>query len=255
MTAQEKPVLHGKPRSMLALLPGMACDGSVWSPQVASLKDVCDCQIPDYGSARSFEGMASNALLSLPGHFYLAGHSMGARVALEIVRIAPDRVKGLCLISSEARPRDSGEAGAQETRGREALLEIARAQGMQAMGEALLPRLLGTKDDSQKEIRTKILEMIARQNVDRFSCQIAAGDSRSDSRETARHIQCRTLVISGEEDALKPISGAKELASLIPDCDVAWIPGCGHMPMLEKPELVSSLMRAWLVIEESRLGK
>lgn len=250
MSPRKTMEFYGKPGGFLVLLPGMACDGSVWSPQTESLQDVCDCCVPDYGAARSFEAMARNALRSLPERFYLAGHSMGGRVALEMIRMAPERVKALCLVSTEARARDAGEAGAQETRGRHALLEIARRDGMEAMAEALLPKLLGSKVQGNENVRGKILTMIAKQALERVECQIAAGESRPDSRESARQIRCRTLVIGGEEDALKPASGTRELASLIPDSELTLIPQCGHMPTLENPELVSSLMRKWLVIDD-----
>ena len=48
--------------------------------------------------------MAAGVLAAAPERFALAGHSLGAIVALEIVRQAPQRVTRLALLNASARP-------------------------------------------------------------------------------------------------------------------------------------------------------
>ena len=64
----------------------------------------------------------------------LAGHSMGGRVALEVMRLAPERVERLALLDTGVHPLAQGEAGAKEKAGRMALLSHAQRAGMRAMG-------------------------------------------------------------------------------------------------------------------------
>jgi pimeloyl-ACP methyl ester carboxylesterase len=53
-----------------------------------------DCAIPDYRDLHTITAMAESALaVAPPRPLLVAGHSMGGRVALEIARLAPSRVK------------------------------------------------------------------------------------------------------------------------------------------------------------------
>ena len=58
---------------------------------------------------------------------------MGGRVALEIVRRAPERVLRLALLDTGFRARPAGAAGEDEKARRLALLALAREEGMRAM--------------------------------------------------------------------------------------------------------------------------
>jgi pimeloyl-ACP methyl ester carboxylesterase len=37
------------------------------------------------------------------------------------------------------------------------------------------------------------------------------------------------------------------MAALIPQAELLVLPGCGHVPPLERPGMVSAAMRVWLV--------
>ena len=49
-----------------------------------------------------------------------------------------------------------------------------------------------------------------------------------------RALRCPTLVIHGELDVM-PVSVAQQLAALLPNAEIAVLPGCGHMPFWEAP--------------------
>ena len=74
---------------MLLFLPGLICDARVFAPQLAAFAEAR--AVDGYGPADSLEGMARVALEQAPESFDLLGHSMGARVALEVFRLAPNR--------------------------------------------------------------------------------------------------------------------------------------------------------------------
>ncbi|MBD2107175.1 MULTISPECIES: alpha/beta hydrolase [unclassified Nodosilinea] len=49
-------------------------------------------------------------------------------------------------------------------------------------------------------------------------------------------IACPTLVIWGEQDKILGIKDARRFERAIAGCKLVWIPNCGHVPHLEKPQ-------------------
>src|SRR5580658_4463172 len=122
----------------LVFVPGLLCDKAVWKPQMKALKSVANIQVADHGELDSLTAMAEAILAKAPAKFAVVGHSMGGRVALEVVRRAASRVTGLALLDTGYTPLPAGEAGAKEAAGRHALLHLARSAGMRAVGERWL---------------------------------------------------------------------------------------------------------------------
>jgi pimeloyl-ACP methyl ester carboxylesterase len=49
-----------------------------------------------------------------------------------------------------------------------------------------------------------------------------------------------TLVIWGENDKLFPVAYAARWGECVPDCTIEIVPGCGHVPAIEKPEFTAT---------------
>ena len=65
-----------------------------------------------------------------------------------------------------------------------------------------------------------------------------------DIRAEVRHINVPTLVLSGEHDQVHPAVGVREeVLSFISGAQLQVLPGTGHLPMLEAPELVAQSIR------------
>ena len=126
----------------LLLLPGLVCDRAIWAPLLPALAPHAQCSVADYGRLDSLAAMAAHVLATAPPRFALAGHSMGGRVALEVMRAAPQRVERLALLDTGYQSRMPGLPGAAETAQRYGLLDIARREGMRAMGEKWLTGML-----------------------------------------------------------------------------------------------------------------
>jgi pimeloyl-ACP methyl ester carboxylesterase len=60
-------------------------------------------------------------------------------------------------------------------------------------------------------------------------------------------IHCPTLVMVGEQDALKPPSYSRIIADRIPESDLVMIPEAGHAVILEKPSEVNASLLEFLV--------
>lgn len=230
----------------LMLLPGLNCDAAVWAPQVAALKDQARCVIPAWSLRDSLTTMAEQVLAEAPTErFSVAGHSMGGRVALEVFRLAPQRVERLALLSTGTHPLAVGEAGEKERAGRMLLLEIARAQGMRAMGQQWA-RGMVHRDRLDTPLFEHVLDMLARGSAEQYAAQIKALLNRPDAGPLLPTIACPTLVLTGREDAWSGPAQHEAMAAAIPNATLAIIEHCGHMCTLEQPQAVNEALAAWL---------
>lgn len=230
----------------LILLPGMVCDRASWEPVIGKLVRFADIQVADYGDQDSLAGMAESVLASAPECFSLAGHSMGGRVALEICRLAPERVQRLCLIATEHTPKPEGDAGIAETNARLGMLELAKSQGMHAMAEMWSPNLLAEANRKNPALLEEMTRMISRQSAAQLASHIRAGENRPDSTGVLEQLACPVLLIAGAEDALRPASVMARMQALIANSQFKTISDCGHMPMMEQPDSVGELLCKWL---------
>jgi pimeloyl-ACP methyl ester carboxylesterase len=232
----------------LVLLPGLMCDAAVWAPQIQSLSDLVDCAVVDYGLCDSITAMAQLVLDSTAlARFALAGHSMGGRVALEVMRLAPERVERLALLDTGTHPLADGEAGVKERAGRMALVQIAHDKGMRVMGQQWLPGMMHP-DVIGSALFESVLEMLERSSPAQFSAQINALLTRPDAASGLGAITCPTLVLTGEQDVWSPPAQHAAMAQVITGAQLCVVPHCGHMSTLEQPEAVASAMRQWLLL-------
>jgi pimeloyl-ACP methyl ester carboxylesterase len=230
----------------LLLLPGLLCDADVWEPAIAELGARVVCRVPDYRNATSIGAMAERVLRDAPTRFALAGHSMGGRVALEIVRRAQERVARLALLDTGCQPRAIGAAGEEETRQRQRLVDLAREQGLRAMGEEWLLGMVHPDRLTDRALMDRMLAMIERQRFEDYQGQIRALLERPDATPVLGRIGCPTLIACGRQDAWSPPARHEQMAALIPGCRLDFFERCGHMAPLERPDAVAASLRRWL---------
>ena len=230
----------------LLLLPGLMCDAAVWAPQVPVLSGHARCVVPDWGPLDSLTAMAEHVLATAPTPtFALAGHSMGGRVALEVMRLAPARVQRLALLDTGTQPLPAGEAGEKERAGRLALLALAHTEGMRTMGRQWLrgmvhPDVLGTA------LFESVLDMLERSSPAQFAAQINALLTRPDAATVLPTITCPTSVLCGREDYWSPPEQHAQIADGITGATLHVIEHCGHMPTVEQPAELNRALVAWL---------
>ena len=231
----------------LILVPGLMCDHTSWAPILPALSDRVDCQVVSHGEADSLTQMAQQILDTAPAQFHLAGHSMGGRVALEVVRLAPERVLRLALLGTGYRAKEAGEAGEKEVQGRQALLDVAQNQGVRAMAQVWVQNMVAPARLTDAAFIEAIVQMFERKSVDIFQRQIKALLTRPDATEVLRQVRVPTLVMAGEFDAWASPQQHQAIADLIPTPPpMQTVVGSGHMMMMEKPDAVAALFLDWL---------
>lgn len=233
-------------KTSLILVPGLLCDEAVWTHQSDALSALADVQIATNGSRDSLVTMAEAIIAQAPTRFALAGHSMGGRVALEVVRRAPERVTALALLDTGYQPLAPGEAGEREVAARLALVEKARRRGMRAMGWEWLQGMVYPSRLSDAILVNAILDMIERRSPDLYAAQTRALIGRPDATGVLAKIRCPTLVLCGQEDLWSPPERHETLSNLIRGSSLTVVPYCGHMSTMEQPAAVSQALRDWL---------
>jgi pimeloyl-ACP methyl ester carboxylesterase len=230
----------------LLLLPGLLCDEAAWAPVIPHLRGVADCRVAAYGDADRLVDMAHRVLAIAPASFAIAGHSMGARVAMEVCRLAPDRVTALALLDTGYQALPAGAAGDQERARRMALVALARTEGMRAMGREWLRPMVHPARQADAALVEAILAMVARRTPEHFAGQIRALLERPDLSQALRSVRVPTLVACGRDDAWSPVAQHEAIAALVPGSRLAVFDDCGHMAPMERPDAVARALLDWL---------
>ncbi|MEQ1516519.1 MAG: alpha/beta hydrolase [Usitatibacteraceae bacterium] len=224
----------------LLFLPGLITDARLFQSQVEDLADIAQSTVADLTVADTIAELAADVLAHAPQTFALAGLSMGGYVALEIMRQAPERVLGLALLDTSARP-DTPES----TANRHKAMELAKTN-FQVVIDNLIPKLVHPVRMTYNSIVDTIYAMAHRVGEEAFMRQQRAIIGRIDSRPHLPKIACPTLVLCGRDDLLTPVEVHEEMAAAIPDAKLVIIEQCAHLSTMGEPKLVSEAMRVWL---------
>ena len=228
---------------MLLFLPGLICDARVFAAQLAAFPG--SRAVDGYGMADSLADMARKALAFADREgaerFDLFGHSMGGRVALELFRLAPQRVRRLALSNTGVH-----SLGASEPEKRHALRAIGHERGYEALVDTWLPPMVAEANRARPELYGPMRQMSLDAGQAVFDAQIAALLGRAEQESLLPQITCPTLVMTGELDTWSPPARHEGIAAAIPDTNLVIVTGAGHMLPLEAPEAVNSAIAAWL---------
>ena len=227
-------------KQRLLLLSGLLCDETIWADIPERLGDVADVRVVSFRGFSSIAAMAQHVLTEACDEFTAAGHSMGGRVALEVLRAAPHRVRGLALLNTGVHTVRDGEP-----QSRSRLLRLAYEQGMSALAAAWLPPLMAG-GARMAELMPRLTAMVERSTPESYAGQINALLNRPEALPVLPTIAVPTLLLSGSEDAWSPISQHETMRRRIPHATLFEVHGAGHMAPIERPDAVAVALREWL---------
>ena len=229
----------------LVLLPGMNCSARLWSDVETGLaRRVHGLHVQHRPLlSHSVDAGAQALLETLPPRFALAGLSLGAIVAMAVVRHAPQRVTRLCLMATNPyAPTSEQRVSWQRLRH-----DLAAGRTPRDIQREMLPILLGARARTPA-LDERALRMADEAGPEVLDRQLASQATRIDERSTLRRVRVPTLLLAGGADALCPVAKHEEMHRIIPDSRLAILGEVGHLMTLEAPDLVSGYMAEWLSV-------
>ena len=222
-------------------IPGLLCDEYVWRAQIAGLAGLADVTVADVSHHDDLNGMAGAALDLVDGPVHVVGHSMGGRVAFEIWRIAPERVRTLVVMDTGAHGTSSAEPAA-----RQRLLDVSAHAGMRAVADAWLPPMVhpGRRDD--ETFMQPLRDMVMRATHESHARQMRALLERADATPLLGTITVPTLVVVGRDDEWSPVAQHQQIAAAIAGARLVIVEDSGHMVTVERANEVTALLGDWL---------
>jgi pimeloyl-ACP methyl ester carboxylesterase len=226
--------------SRLILIPGLAGDAAMWQAQLAALPAQWQARVTDVHTRHeSIAAMAQALLEEEAGELVLCGASMGGMIAMEAARQAPERIRGLALLGTNAHPETDDMRAL-----REAAIELFE-QGQ--LAEVIEPNVaLAFHPDNAARLAPVYLEFVQRAGAGQLIAQNRAVIGRPDARIHLTEVRCPTLVMCGDADRLAPPECSSVIAAMVPKAQLVLMQDCGHMLTMERPAMVNATLVAWL---------
>ncbi|MTD37217.1 alpha/beta fold hydrolase [Erwinia sp. CPCC 100877] len=228
-------------RLPLVLLGGTLCNAALWQPVIQRL-NIATVQSVTLTGSRCAPDASRRLLSALPPRFMLAGFSLGAIVALQMLADAPQRIAGVALLSANpladpahnARPR------------REAVHQAASIGLSRWLIANLWPRYVAPHRLDDDELQQVIAQMAEDSGPETFARQTEIAITRRDNRAALTAFPGPALIINGVHDVICTPHHHQLLAQSAPSATWKTIADSGHFLPLEAPDTVADTLRHWL---------
>ena len=239
----------------LILIHGFPHDRTLWEPQLEGLSDVARVIAPDlrgFGNPQEVPEMMTmddyaadiKALLDEMGiaKAVVCGLSMGGYVALAFLARYPEATQGLVLCNTR-----SGADNEKARQGRYATAQKALDEGMVAIAEGMLPKMISERSaHAHPDLSMFVENMMARQSSESVAAAARGLAVRPDRTPMLSSIAVPTLIITGSADTLIPPSESEAMAAKIPGSELVVIPDVAHLSNLEDVEGFNGAVRKFL---------
>lgn len=168
----------------------------------------------------------------------ICGLSVGGLIAQGLYARRPDLVDGLILCDTAHK---IGTEESWNTR-----IAAIEKDGIASIADGVL-KLWFTPDfhDKRQADLVGYRNMLTRQPLAGYAGTCAALRD-ADYTEAAKAISVPTLVVVGDHDGSTPPALVRSMADLIPGSRFKIIDGAGHIPCVEQPAVLTSLMRRFI---------
>jgi 3-oxoadipate enol-lactonase len=172
----------------------------------------------------------------------LCGLSMGGYILFAFYRKYAARLAGLILTATRA------DADTPQARlARDQAAELASQQGVPAIVDSMLPKLLSPAAYQKRpELVVHAREIMSATSLEGILGDLVALKERPDSTPTLAKISIPTLLLPGSEDQIIPLSEAQAMHAAIPGAQLQVIPDAGHLTNLENPNAFNAAVRLFL---------
>jgi 3-oxoadipate enol-lactonase len=230
----------------------LACDHTMWDPQMDALRDLrvlrfdtrghgaSDAPLGDY----TMEQLAGDVLALLDAlgieRCHFVGLSMGGMIGQQLALSAPGRFMTLTLADTSSRYPASVLPVWEER------IALVRARGMDAVLQTTLERWFTARfREQQPQAVARIAAAIRATPVAGYiGCAHAI--PRIDFTARLGAVRCPTLVIVGAQDQGTPVSMAEEIARAIPDSRLEVIESAAHLSNIEQAARFNAALRPFL---------
>jgi len=168
----------------------------------------------------------------------LVGISVGGMIALDFAAQHLDRVHRLVLCDTAPK------IGTQETWNER--IDTLRTHGMAYLGNAIIARWFAPDFVQERSVQSRgYYNMLTRIPVDGYigTCEALRDADLWPHVET---ITVPTLVLCGAEDVATAPEMAQQLAAALSNATCELIVGAGHLPCIEKPDVMAQKIAAFL---------
>lgn len=237
----------------IVLLHGAGMDHTVFALQARALahhgRNLLALDFPGHGRSEgpalpSIGALADWVLAAAAAagaeRFRLAGHSMGALVALETAARGGARVEALALLGFVPEMRVHPDLLAAARAGRHDAVELMTGWSFGAQGR------LGAAQTPGLWLPGGALRLLERADPASLAADLAACDAYRDAAESAGKIRCPVLLLLGGEDRMTPAARGQAFAPRFAQGRVAILPDAGHMMMIEDPVACLAALRTVL---------
>lgn len=222
------------------LLHGLLCDADTWRDFVGPLSRSAPVLAANFSNIKTFHEAAQDVLGRVNGPVVIIGHSMGGRIAFEMLRQAPGRIRGAVLMNTGCTALGPGELPK-----RQAILQAAQTGGIAAILDDWLSGMIAPATRDDPALMQRMRDMVLRSSAASFTSQIRALIARPDASALLPQITCPVLLMSGTEDRWSPLPRHEDMARHIQGAEVAAIQGAGHMAPFERPAACLDAIMDW----------
>lgn len=169
------------------------------------------------------------------------GLSMGGQIVLDFHRLFPEKVRALIIVDSDAR----GETPDSRQQRLQKADTIIRT-GMRQHTDDTIHQYIAPASLANKPMYLHLYEMMSATSAEGAAAAHRGRAERRDHLSVLTAIQVPTLVAVGEEDYFTPQPIARIMSDNIPGAQLAVIPGAGHLPNMETPDVFNKILREFL---------
>lgn len=189
----------------------------------------------------SMDAQVDGLLGELPDRFVIAGLSLGAIVAMAVALAAPERVAGMCLVSTNAKAPTQAQRDGWEGW----IARLDAGEDPEALQESILPALLSPDAiREQPGLADRVREMGRVTDAAALRAQLRMQMTRVDLLGRLSALPTPTLVVSGRDDVICPPHFHTEIASEMPGARLVSFEA-GHLLPMERPREFGRLLTSW----------